>query len=158
MGAIRAPDRAARAIALILTLMGGLLLLHGGLWAAAMLAVLGLSLMRGRLAYVATAAGMIVFFGAIFTLAPQKQGHVLVDSLMLRKSVDRFRTLPVYTINPKSDRSARDIDESRSAYVRPVGRDTRFYDLSVDGPCRQENHEHQGQKNCKAYRASPLDH
>lgn len=86
---------------------GALLLFHGGLWAVALFAVLALSFIRGRTAFAATAVGMLVLFGVAFSFGPQKHGFVLLDSLMMHKKVDRFRTLPLYEIDPQVDRSGR---------------------------------------------------
>jgi len=87
----------ARWAALPFAVAGGVLLLHGGLWAAALLAVLALSLARSRLHFAATAAGMLLCYGLLFSLAPQRPGEILLDSLMIRRSADRFRTLPLYS-------------------------------------------------------------
>ena len=94
-----------RAGALVGSLAAGLLLLQAGLWAAALLAVLALSFARGRLAFALTAAGMLLFYGALFSLGPQKQGCILLDSVMLHTEADAFRTLPIYEINPELDAS-----------------------------------------------------
>ncbi|MDP6439826.1 MAG: O-antigen ligase family protein, partial [Candidatus Brocadiia bacterium] len=85
---------AVRGVCCALSVAGGLLLLSGGLWAAALLAVLALSFVRGRRAFVATAVGMLALYGIVFSFAPQRHGHVLLDSVLLHKRADRFRTLP----------------------------------------------------------------
>ncbi|MFP4027411.1 MAG: O-antigen ligase family protein [Candidatus Brocadiia bacterium] len=87
--------------AFLFSLIGALLLLHGGLWLAAMIGVLIVSFFRSRFAFLLTSAGMMIFFPLIFALAPQKPGQILLDSVMLRRTEDRFRTIiPLYDANP----------------------------------------------------------
>ena len=93
--------------ALVLSVVGALLLLHGALWAITMAALLGLSLARGKSVFLITAAGMFLVFGVAFTFFPQEPGDILLDSVMLRKGTDRFRTLPLYSIDPELDESGR---------------------------------------------------
>ena len=102
-----APRIGMKLAALILVLAGGVLLLQGGLWIAALAAVLAMSFRKGRAAFAATAVGMLLYYGFVFTALPQKHGHVLVDSLMVRSRVDRFRTLSLYEIDPDLDRSGK---------------------------------------------------
>ena len=101
---------------LALTALGALLLLHGGLWLLAMIALLTLAYLHGRIAFGATAAGLFVFFGLLFWQAPQQPDQVMLDSLMLRRTTDRFRTLPVYSINPELDRSGQPADLRKAPY------------------------------------------
>jgi len=98
-----------RAAALVLAAAGALLVLHGGLWVAALVAMLGLSFARGRLAFGVTAAGMLAFYGLVFWLGPQRHGQILLDSLMLRRSVDRFQTLPLYEVGEGVQRPAQGV-------------------------------------------------
>ncbi len=72
------------------------LLLHGGLWFVTMAALLVVAFVRGGKAFAATAAGLFVFWALLFHFAPQQHGMVLLDSLMLRKSYDRYHTLSLY--------------------------------------------------------------
>ncbi|MFP4176008.1 MAG: O-antigen ligase family protein [Planctomycetota bacterium] len=94
-----------RVKALLFALGGLVLILHGALWAAAISSVLILSRVRSRRYFVGVAAALFIFFGALFAYAPQKPGNILVDSLMMRRSEDAFRTLPVYSINPELNKS-----------------------------------------------------
>lgn len=96
---------------------GMLLLLQGGLWLATMLALLVISFMRGRVAFLGTAAGLALFWTAVFLCAPQRHGMVLVDSLMLRKGYDRFYTLRLYDDSTASPRPAMPADLDGSADV-----------------------------------------
>jgi len=111
--------RSLRLAALVLSLVGGALLLHGGLWAAALLAVLALSFARGRTVFLATAVGMLVFYGLLFALGPQKQGQVLLDSVMLRRTEDRFRSLPIYETDEELERSGAGARLDRPPYDYP---------------------------------------
>ena len=105
-----------RTAALALAAGGALLLLHGGLWVAALVAMLGLSFARSRRAFAVTAAGMFVFYALAFSLGPQRHGQILLDSLMLHRSEDRFRTLPLYEIDEELDRSGRGAVLDRPPY------------------------------------------
>jgi len=96
--------------ALVLSAAGGLLLLQAGLWAAALLAILALSFMRGRLQFALTAGGILVFYTLVFSFCPQRQGLVLLDSVMLHTEADSFRTLPLYEIDPALDASGNGAD------------------------------------------------
>jgi hypothetical protein len=98
---------ALRIGALVLTCVGAVLLLHGGLWVAAVVALLGLAYARGIPTFWLTSAGVFVLFGLLFWLAPQQPDRVLLDSLMLRRTSDEFRTLPIYSINPELEASGR---------------------------------------------------
>ena len=82
-----------------LVLGGMLLLLTGGLWAVTLAALLGISFLRGRVAFLATAAGLALVWGLLFAYAPQQHGHVLLDSSMLCRQYDRFYTLRLYKDN-----------------------------------------------------------
>jgi len=108
---------ALRIGALVASLVAGLLLLHAGLWVAALLAVLALSLGRGRVAFALTAVGALVFYGLVFTVAPQEHGRILLDSVMLRSETDAFRTLPLYEINPELAASGQGADLTQAPYV-----------------------------------------
>ena len=103
--------------AAVLTGVGAVLLLHGGLWAAAVVALLALAYARGQIAFWVTAAGLFALFGALFWLAPQQPDQVLLDSLMLRRTSDRFRTLPVYSIDPQLDESGRPANLQQDSYI-----------------------------------------
>jgi len=107
-----APGRALRWAALPLTVAGGLLLLHGGLWLAALVAVLALSFVRGRVHFAATAAGIFLVYGLVFAVAPQRPGQILLDSVMLRRSADRFRTLSLYDAGRRTDGAVVDLAEA----------------------------------------------
>ena len=75
---------------------GLLLLLHGGLWFATLLALLVMAYVAGRRTFAVTALGLFAFWAVVFSLFPQRHGAVLLDSVMLRKGYDRFYTLPLY--------------------------------------------------------------
>lgn len=75
---------------------GLLLLLQGGEWFAAIVAVLIVAYARGGRSFLATAAGLFVFWGLVFRFTPEQHGMVLTDSMMLRKAYDRFHALPLY--------------------------------------------------------------
>jgi hypothetical protein len=75
---------------------GMLLLLNGGLWLATLAVFLLMSYLKGGRAFAATAMGLFLFWAVVFRFAPQEHGLILADSLMLRRSHDRFHTLPVY--------------------------------------------------------------
>lgn len=109
-------DTGGRLIALMLCAVGAVLLLHGGLWVAAVISVLALAFARGLRWFLASAVGLFFVFGLLFWLAPQQPDQILLDSVMLRRSQDRFRTLPVYSINPELDKSGRPADLSKSPY------------------------------------------
>jgi hypothetical protein len=111
--------RAIRAVALVLSLLGGVLLLNGGLWAAALVAVLAVSFVRGRTAFIATAAGMLLFYALLFRSAPQEPGQVLLDSVMLQKQSDRFRTLSLYEVYEDLDKSGRGADLTQGRFAYP---------------------------------------
>jgi hypothetical protein len=85
-----------RGVCGVVAVGGMVLLLQGGLWVAALVGLLVVGFLRGGRAFALTACVIFVLWAAVFRLAPQEHGAVLVDSLMLRKSFDRFRTLPVY--------------------------------------------------------------
>ncbi len=90
----RPPLKAACGVAAIAGLP---LLLTGGLWLAAMVGVLTVaSLPRGK-AFALTAVGLLLVWGVLFRFGPQQHGMVLLDSVMLRRTQDRYRTLPLYT-------------------------------------------------------------
>ena len=105
-----------RGVSLALTAGGALLLLHGALWAIAVLAMLCLAWVRGRAAFAATAAGLFVLFSLAFMLGPQQHGYILLDSLMPSKRSDRFRELPLYEIDPPLDRSSGVADLTQPGY------------------------------------------
>jgi len=114
---------AVRIVCGVATAAGMPLLLQGGLWAAALLGVLVVSFARGRWHFLATAAGLAALWAAVFTLAPQRHGQVLVDSVMLRREVDRFYTLRLY-------------EDNASAWVLKrldAGQDARPLDLAYPG-------------------------
>jgi hypothetical protein len=94
--ALWAPRPSVRGICGVSAWAGMLLLLSGGLWAVTLGAMLLVSCLRGRRAFAFTAAGLFVFWALVFRFAPQQHGLILVDSLMLRRTHDRFHTLPVY--------------------------------------------------------------
>lgn len=75
---------------------GLLLLLQGGEWFAAIVALLVVAYARSGRSFVATAAGLFVFWALVFRFAPEQHGMMLTDSVMLRKAYDRFHTLPLY--------------------------------------------------------------
>jgi len=75
---------------------GMLLLLTGGLWVVTLAALLGISFLRGRVTFLATAAGLAVIWGLVFAYGPQQHGHVLLDSTMLCRQYDRFYSLRLY--------------------------------------------------------------
>jgi hypothetical protein len=85
--------------------LGGMpLLLTGGLWLVTLVVLLGIAFLRGRTAFLATAVGLVLFWGAVFAWGPQQHGHVLLDSSMLCRQYDRFYTLRLY--NDDASRSA----------------------------------------------------
>jgi len=75
---------------------GLLLLLHGGLWLFTLLGLLVVAYVRGPRAFAATGLGLFVLWAAVFCFGPQQHGGVLLDSVMLRRSYDRYRVLPLY--------------------------------------------------------------
>lgn len=75
--------------------------LSGGLWLAAAVGTLLVAFLRGRRVFLATAAGLFVFAGVFFWLAPQRPGNILLDSLLGYKTVDRYKCLSLYD-NPKA--------------------------------------------------------
>ncbi len=109
-------DTGGRITALLLCGVGAVLLLQGGLWLATIVAILALGFARGAWSFAASAAAAFVFFGLLFWLVPQQPDQILLDSVMLRRSHDRFRTLPVYSINPELDESGRPADLSQPRY------------------------------------------
>jgi hypothetical protein len=116
-GVLWGRDLNLRIGAAVLTAVGAVLLLHGGLWLAAVVALLALAYARGQIAFWVTGAGLFALFGALFWLAPQQPDQVLLDSLMLRRTTDRFRTLPVYSFNPELDESGRPADLQQESFI-----------------------------------------
>lgn len=91
-----AKGRRGKLITAAIVIAGSVLLLHGGLLAAALLGILAISFARSQRAFLATAAGVFILYGLLFTFGPQRHGEVLLDSVLLYKKVDRFRTLHLY--------------------------------------------------------------
>jgi hypothetical protein len=68
------------------------LLLTGGLWAAGLLALLGVAFLKNRWVFLGAAAAATV----VFLVLPAWHSDVLMDSVMLRRSTDRFYILRQY--------------------------------------------------------------
>jgi hypothetical protein len=86
----------ARASCGVAAAAGLLLLLQGGLWLATIVALLVMAYVRGLKSFAVTAAALFVFWAVVFRFAPEQHGMVLLDSVALHRSYDRFHTLPLY--------------------------------------------------------------
>lgn len=76
--------------------VGLALVLSAGLWVAALAGVAVVSAIHGRRALVVGAVALALFCGLMFWFAPQQPGGVLLDSLLVYKQTDEYKTLPLY--------------------------------------------------------------